>query len=61
MRFRGDPRYQLSLQYATPDGGEVRKLDIPVNIYCAYATMVKGARKGVVVLGTSKAGETGGA
>jgi hypothetical protein len=39
-----------------PDGGEVGKLDIPVNIYCAYATMVKGARKAVVVLGTSKAG-----
>jgi len=32
-----------------------------INIDCAYATMPKGAKKAVVVLGTSKAGETGGA
>jgi len=31
-----------------------------INIDCAYATMPKGAKKAVVVLGTSKAGETGG-
>ncbi len=29
-----------------------------INIDCAYATMPKGAKKAVVVLGTSKAGET---
>ena len=28
-------------------------LDSPVDIYCAYARMVKGAKKAVVVLGTS--------
>jgi hypothetical protein len=32
-----------------------------INIDCAYATMPKGTKKAVVVLGTSKAGETGGA
>ncbi len=32
-----------------------------INIDCAYATVHKGAKKAVVVLGTSKAGETGGA
>jgi hypothetical protein len=32
-----------------------------INIDCAYATMPKGARKAVVVLGASKASETGGA
>ena len=32
-----------------------------INIDCAYATAHKGAKKAVVVLGTSKAGETGGA
>ena len=32
-----------------------------VNIDCAYATMPKGAKKAVVVLGTSKAGGTKGA
>ena len=32
-----------------------------VNIDCAYATMPKGAKKAVVVLAASKAGETGGA
>ena len=32
-----------------------------INIDCAYAAMPKGAKKTVVVLGTSKAGETGGA
>jgi hypothetical protein len=32
-----------------------------VNIDSAYATMPKGAKKAVVVLGTSKAGETAGA
>ncbi len=32
-----------------------------INIDCAYATMPKGAKKAVVVLGTSEAGETGGA
>ena len=31
------------------------------NIDCAYATMPKGAKKAVVVLVTSKEGETGGA
>jgi hypothetical protein len=31
-----------------------------INIDCAYATMPKGGKKAVVVLGTSKAGETGG-
>ena len=31
-----------------------------INIDSAYATMPKGAKKAVVVLGTSKAGETGG-
>jgi hypothetical protein len=32
-----------------------------INIDCAYATVHKGSKKAVVVLGTSKAGETGGA
>ena len=32
-----------------------------INIDCAYATVHKGAKKAVVVLGTSKEGETGGA
>jgi len=32
-----------------------------INIDCAYATVHKNTRKAVVVLGTSKAGETGGA
>jgi hypothetical protein len=32
-----------------------------INIDCAYATVHKNAKKAVVVLGTSKAGETGGA
>jgi hypothetical protein len=31
-----------------------------INIDCAYATVHKSAKKAVVVLGTSKAGETGG-
>jgi hypothetical protein len=31
-----------------------------INIDCVYATMPKGAKKAVVVLGTSKAGDTGG-
>ncbi|MFI5108964.1 MAG: hypothetical protein ACHP78_08975, partial [Terriglobales bacterium] len=31
-----------------------------INIDCAYATVHKGAKKAVVVLGTSKAGDTGG-
>ncbi len=31
-----------------------------INIDCAYATVHKGSKKAVVVLGTSKAGETGG-
>ena len=30
-----------------------------INIDCVYATMPKGAKKAVVVLGTSTAGETG--
>ncbi len=30
-----------------------------INIDCAYATVHKGTKKAVVVLGTSKAGETG--
>lgn len=32
-----------------------------INIDCAFATMPKGAKKAVVVLVTSKPGETGGA
>ena len=32
-----------------------------INIDCAYATVHKSAKKAIVVLGTSKAGETGGA
>jgi hypothetical protein len=32
-----------------------------INIDSAYATMPKGAKKAVVVLGASKASETGGA
>jgi len=32
-----------------------------INIDCVYATMPKGAKKAVMVLGTSKAGETAGA
>jgi hypothetical protein len=32
-----------------------------INIDCAYATVHKSTKKAVVVLGTSKAGETGGA
>jgi len=32
-----------------------------INIDCAYATVHKSAKKAVVVLGTSKAGETGSA
>jgi len=32
-----------------------------VNIHCAYATLPKGAKKAVVVLGTSKASEPGAA
>jgi len=32
-----------------------------INIDCAYATAHKSAKKAVVVLGTSKVGETGGA
>jgi hypothetical protein len=32
-----------------------------VNLDCAYATVHKGAKKAIVVLGTSKTGETGGA
>jgi len=32
-----------------------------INIDCAYATVHKNAKKAVVVLGTSKAGEVGGA
>jgi hypothetical protein len=32
-----------------------------INIDCAYATVHKSAKKAVVVLGTSKAGETSGA
>jgi len=32
-----------------------------INIDCAYATVHKSAKKAVVVLGTSKAGEMGGA
>jgi hypothetical protein len=32
-----------------------------INIDCVYATMAKGAKKAVVVLAASKAGETGGA
>ena len=32
-----------------------------INIDCAYATVHKGSKKAVAVLGTSKAGETGGA
>jgi len=32
-----------------------------INIDCIYATMPKGAKKAVVVLGTSKAGEPGAA
>ena len=39
--------------------GELAKKGI--NIDCAYATVHKSTRKAVVVLGTSKAGETGGA
>jgi hypothetical protein len=30
-----------------------------INIDCAYATVHKGAKKAVIVLGTSKTGETG--
>jgi hypothetical protein len=32
-----------------------------INIDCAYATVHKSAKKAVVVIGTSKTGETGGA
>ena len=32
-----------------------------INIECAYATVHKGAKKAIVVIGTAKAGETGGA
>jgi hypothetical protein len=60
VRFRGDPRYQLSLLTLFPDGGERCKLDSPVDIYCANATMPNEAKKAVVVLATSKPGETDG-